>query len=134
MSTDKQDEAVVAESTKGYQGKFPKFLDKKEWKVLTNDNPKGENDPNKILYYRVVERTNKKIDLEIKAESPVPKTAHDRVVSRRIRELLDKNQHIFQIQGAGVTMFGGCLPLYRKAEDERPFAYTQCYRFTLRIV
>lgn len=125
MSTDKQ-EAAVAESKP--QGRFPKFIDKHEWKVLLNENAKGENDQNKIIWYRVTEQSRKKIDLEIKA------VQRPQVVSRRIREILDGNQHAFGIQGAGVTMFGGCLPLYKNQESEKPCAYTQGYRFTLRIV
>jgi len=126
MSNQKQ-EAPVA--SKPAQGRFPKFTDvHNDWKVLVNNNKPGEDDENKVVWYRIVERTRKKIDLTIK--SPLRSV----VVSRNIRELLDQNQHQFGLQGAGTTMFGGCYPLFESKLSDKVAAYTQGYRFTIRIV
>ena len=104
-------------------GIFPKFTDiNDDWKLLTKE---GETK----IYYRIAERTNKKIDVTIKAK--------DRAIAvgRNIRSLLSDNQNQFGISGAGVTVYGGPLPLYGKDADggatDEIIGYTQTYRYTL---
>ena len=109
--------------TEPKKGRFPRFRDNEheDWKLLIEENGTK-------IHYRISHQDRKRLDVSIKA----PK--RQTVVSRRIREILHDHQHVFGLQGAGVTPYGGCLPLYGPEDDGDPVAYQQDYRYTLRVV
>jgi len=110
------------------KGRFPKFIDthKEDWKKLLS----GKN-PEDTIWFRVVSEDVKKIDIAIKARK------RETAVGRNIRSLLDQFQNKFGLQNAGVSMYGGPIPLYNEVDGEagdKIEAYEQNYRYTKRIV